>query len=146
MEAVIEVRVTVYMTSSSKNRKICALFRNSHQVEDLEDIIRENGIEKRDPESCHLYRSDCFLLILAHMDESTFFIFFFHLVLVNWMEWLLIPACPSLIRILNSGSIEGTNTSKMCVWCPCVLYDLFYICIGIDFVDLTEEKVYLYII
>ena len=61
------------------------------------------------------------------------------------MEWLLIPACPSLIRILNSGSIEGTNSSELCVWCSCMLYDLFYICIGIDFVDLTEEKVCLYI-
>ena len=133
------------MTSSSKNRKACALFRNMHQEEDLEDIIRENGVEKRDPESCHLYTSDCFPLILAHVDESTFFMCFFHLVLVNWMEGLLIPACPSLIHVLNSGSIEGTNSSEMCIWCSCMSYDLFCICLGIDFVDLTEEKVCLYI-
>ena len=71
---------------------------------------------------------------------------FFHLVLVNWMEGLLIPACPSLIHVFNSGSVEGTYSSEMCIWCSCMLYDLFYICIGMDFVDLTEEKVCLYYI
>lgn len=71
---------------------------------------------------------------------------FFHLVLVSWMEGLLIPARPSLIHVLNSGSVEGTYSSEMCVWCSCMLYDLFYICMGMDFVDLTEEKVCLYYI
>ena len=49
------------MTSSSK-KQACALFRNMHQEEDLEDIIRENGVEKRDDDDelmlnvlrCHL--------------------------------------------------------------------------------------------
>ena len=32
-------------------------------------------------------------------------------------EWLMIPACPSLMRSLNAGNIEGTDSSKTDVWC-----------------------------
>ena len=32
----------------------------------------------------------------------------------------------------NRGNTEGTNSSKICVWCLC-LYVLFYVCVGIVF-------------
>ena len=61
------------------------------------------------------------------------FIFFFHLIFINWVEWLTIPACPSHICCFNRGDIEGTNSSKMCV---CLhMFVLFSICIGTGFVD-----------
>ena len=45
-------------------------------------------------------------------------IFLFNLVLINSMEWYMIPACPSL---MCSGSIEGTNSSKYFVmFCVCM--------------------------
>ena len=33
------------------------------------------------------------------------------------MEWLMIPACPSLMCSFNRGAIEGANSSKKIVWC-----------------------------
>ena len=50
------------------------------------------------------------------------------------MEWLLIPPCPRLMCSFNRGNVEGTNSSKMCVWCLC-MYVLFYVCKVIGFVD-----------
>ena len=41
------------------------------------------------------------------------------------MEWLTIPACPSLMCSFNRGNIEGTNYSKfvfdvcLCMFCAC---------------------------
>ena len=31
----------------------------------------------------------------------------------------MIPVCPSRMCYFNSGNIEGTNSSEMCVWCLC---------------------------
>ena len=35
-------------------------------------------------------------------------------------EWSTIPACPSLMCFFNRGDTEGTNSSKICVWCLCM--------------------------
>ena len=35
-------------------------------------------------------------------------------------EWSMIPACPSLICFCNRGDTEGTNSSRICVWCLCM--------------------------
>ena len=32
-------------------------------------------------------------------------------------EWLMMPACPSLMHSLNAGNVEGTDSSKTDVWC-----------------------------
>ena len=45
----------------------------------------------------------------------------------------MIPAYPSLMCSLNRGNVEGTNSSKF-VFDACVLC-LFYVCVGISFVD-----------
>ena len=65
------------------------------------------------------------------------------------MERLMTPACSSLIcdfvfSFFFSGkdNIEGTNSSKSCVWC---LYSLLHISVLINFVDLAWEKVHIYI-
>ena len=49
-----------------------------------------------------------------------FFIFFFNLVSINWMEWLTTPACPSLMCSFKRGNVEETNSSEICVWCLCM--------------------------
>ena len=55
------------------------------------------------------------------------------------MEWLS-PACPRIICFFNRGNfIEGTNSLKIIAWCLCT-YVLFWICVGIDLVDLTWES------
>ena len=44
--------------------------------------------------------------------------------------------------LFNGGDVEGTSPLKVCVSCLC-MYVLFYICVGIGFVDLerfTYEK------
>ena len=48
-----------------------------------------------------------------------FFIFVFSLVSINYMEYLTIPAHPSLTCSFNRGNTEGTNSSKICV-CMCI--------------------------
>ena len=52
----------------------------------------------------------CFCLFLL-----LFFLFFFNLVSINEMEWLSIPACPSLMCSFDRGNIEGTSSLEICV-------------------------------
>ena len=49
------------------------------------------------------------------------------------------PACPSLMCSFNRGNIEGTNSSKICVWC---LY-MYVLCLRSDcFCRLTCRLIY----
>ena len=41
----------------------------------------------------------------------------------------MIPTCASLVCSFNRGNVEGTNSEDLC------LYVLFYVCVGIGFVD-----------
>ena len=50
----------------------------------------------------------------------------------------MIPACLSLMCSFNRGNIEGTNSSKICVWCLCV----YVLCLRRDwFCGLTWQRV-----
>ena len=49
------------------------------------------------------------------------------------MERSTVPAYPSLLYFFNTGNVEGTNSSQV----------VFYICVGIEFVDWTWERVYM---
>ena len=55
------------------------------------------------------------------------------------MEWLSIPACPSLVCSFDRGNIEGTSSLKICVWCLCI-HVLFYVCLGIGFVHWLDKR------
>ena len=55
----------------------------------------------------------------------------------NLDRMVAVPARPSIMCSFNRGNIEGTNSSKKCVRCLCIIYVSFYVCVGIDFVDLT---------
>ena len=57
-----------------------------------------------------LYNSFSYFSLSVHSSS----ILFFNLVLVNQMEWSVIPACHSLILflILNKSNTEGTNSLK----------------------------------
>ena len=50
-----------------------------------------------------------------------------NLVSINEMECSTIPACPSIVVFLNKGSMEGTNSSKICVLM--FVYTCMYVCI-----------------
>ena len=53
------------------------------------------------------------------------FLFSFNLVLINYTEWSMIPACPSLMCSFNRGYIEGTNFKNLCL----IVYVLsVYVC------------------
>ena len=39
-------------------------------------------------------------------------LYFLNLVLKNWMEWSMIPACPSLMCSLNIHNVNGTNSEN----------------------------------
>ena len=70
----------------------------------------------------HLYNL-LFIYIFFKLFLSThFFTFFFNLVWINKMEWSMTPVCPSLMCSFNRGNIEGTNSSKICVWCLWVCF------------------------
>ena len=51
----------------------------------------------------HLYNILNFYIVSVH----SFFIFFFNPVLINQTEWLMIPACPSLMCSFNRGNIAS---------------------------------------
>ena len=53
-----------------------------------------------------------FFSSLSLVSVHSFFVFFFNLVSIIWMQWSMIPACPSLMCSVEKGSIEGTNSSK----------------------------------
>ena len=54
----------------------------------------------------------------------------------------MILTYPSLMCSFNRGNIEGTNSSKICVWCLCV----YVLCLRRDwFCGLTWQRVYIYI-
>ena len=50
----------------------------------------------------------------------------------------MIPACPSLMCSFNMDNIEGTNFSKICVWCLCMSC-MFYVGEVISFVDWLDR-------
>ena len=50
----------------------------------------------------------------------------------------MIPACPSLMCSFNRDNIEGTNFSKICVWCSCMSC-MFYVGEVISFVDWLDR-------
>ena len=88
------------------------------------------------PDDTHL--CDLILKKKKMVSVHFFFIFVFSLVSINYMEYLTIPAYPSLTCSFNRGNIEGTNSSKICV-CMCLQYVSFHVCIGTGFVDWLEK-------
>ena len=92
----------------------------------------------------HLYSSFFFPLSFLNFILSvcvhSCFIFFPNLVWINQTAWSTMAVCPSLLCSFNTGNIEGTNSSKMCVY----MYVLFYVCVGTGFCGLTRGKVILY--
>ena len=75
------------------------------------------------------------------MSVRSFFIFFFNLVSINYTEWSIIPARPSLMCSFNRGNIEGNNSSKIV---SDVYVYMFYVCEVISFVDcLDRELIYM---
>ena len=48
------------------------------------------------------------------------------------------PACPNLMCFFSRGNIEGTNSSKVCVWC-CIC--VFFVCEVIGFVEWQIHQV-----
>ena len=60
-----------------------------------------------------------------------FLCFPFNVVSTNYST---IQTCPSLMCSFNRVNIEGTNSSKVCVWRQC-MYVLLYVCDGTGFVD-----------
>ena len=59
------------------------------------------------------------------------------------MEWSTVPACPSLLCSFNRSHVEGTNSSKDCIWCLCmyaVVVVFIYVCIGTGFVNWLEKR------
>ena len=56
-----------------------------------------------------------FCIVFIHSFFLFFFILFFNLVSINQTEWSTISACPSRMRSLNRGNIEGTNGLKIYV-------------------------------
>ena len=77
----------------------------------------------------HLYNFLKFCIVSVH----SFFIFFFNLVLINYIEWLIIPACPSLMCSFNRGNTEQSKLENLCL--IFVSSVLFYVCKVIGFVD-----------
>ena len=74
---------------------------------------------------CHVRWVFSSLLLLDA--RCSFYIFFKNLVLINWMEWSMIPACPSLMC-----SFKGLTLWKFVSdVCAC----MFYVCEMISFVD-----------
>ena len=62
--------------------------------------------------------------VIVHSSYS-FYVLYDITVSINYTEWVTIPACPSLICFTNEGSIEGTNSWKICVWCLCMFCFVF---------------------
>ena len=81
------------------------------------------------PSLLGLFVLSCFLFCFAN-GLFSIFSFFLSFFLLSFLLLLL------LLLLLNKGNIAGNNSSKMCGWCLC-MYALFYICVGIEFVDLT---------
>ena len=52
----------------------------------------------------HLYNIFLFCVVSVHSFLS-----------LNWMEWSMTPACPSLLSSFNRGNIEGINSLKNCM-------------------------------
>jgi len=58
------------------------------------------------------------------------------------MEWSTIPACLGLVCSFKRGNIEGTDCSKICVWCLC----MYVLCLWSDwFCRLTWQRVDIYV-
>ena len=73
-------------------------------------------------------------------------LFFFILVLINKTECSMIPVCPSLICFffkLGGNNIEGIKSPNICFMF--VFYVSFYVYVWTDYVDLTWERVFIYI-
>ena len=71
-----------------------------------------------------LVDSMCSLLPFAtgiyHYALCNMIFFSVHFFIINKLEWLMIPACPGLMCSFNKGNTEGTNSSKICIWCLCM--------------------------
>ena len=92
----------------------------------------------------HCYLPSCiyiafFLFFFFYVSVHSCFLIFPNLVWINQTAWSTMSACLSLLCSFNTGNIEGTNSSKMCVY-MCVL---FYVCVGTGFCGLTRGKVYI---
>ena len=61
-----------------------------------------------------------------------------YLVSMYWTEWSTIPAGPGLVCSFDRGSIEWTDSSKVCVWFLC-MYVLSCLCVGTSFVDWLDK-------
>ena len=48
------------------------------------------------------------------------FFLLFNLVSISWTEWLMVPACPSLMCSFDRGNVEGTGSLKICVRYLCM--------------------------
>lgn len=60
-----------------------------------------------------------FIIFIFFKDCCYPFLFSFNLVLINYTEWSMIPACPSLMYSFNRGYIEGTNLKNLCLMFVC---------------------------
>ena len=57
---------------------------------------------------------------------------------IDKTEWSTIPACPNQMCSFNKGrNTKGTNSSKVCIWCMCVL---FCVGMGTGFVDWLQKR------
>ena len=50
------------------------------------------------------------------------FVFFFNLISINWTEWLMIPACHSIMCSFNRDNIEVTLQKFVFDVCVCFVY------------------------
>lgn len=63
-------------------------------------------------------------------------LFFFNFVLMNWMEWFTIPACPRSMTMcsFNRGNIEGTDSANLCL--------MYVLCLHGDWFCVLTWEVY----
>ena len=65
----------------------------------------------------------CLILFILFIGSVySLFIFLFNLVQINYMEWSMIPACPSLMHSFNRGNIEGTSMCLLFVYVSLVIH------------------------
>ena len=77
-----------------------------------------------------------------------FFLSFFNLVLINWTEWSMIPACPRVMGYVLFYCFHRGKTKRTIFknWCFMFMYVCFALCLCRDwFYGLSWERVYIYI-
>ena len=61
---------------------------------------------------------------------------------IDQSEWSTRPSCPNQTCSFNKGrDTEGTNSSKVCIWCLCICVFCFVgVGMGTGFVDWLQER------